>query len=78
MGALAISPECTICAKSSQVLYGKTVYTKLTHPDNRHWTLHSLREIGYRLPNVSSVTSVLKKKKKNLTTAHHVLVSPFF
>ena len=64
MGALAISPECTICAKSSKVLYGKTVYTKLTHPDNIHWTLHSLREIGYLLPNVSSVTSVLKKKKK--------------
>ena len=76
MGALAISPECTICAKSSKVLYGKTVYTKLTHEDNIRWTLHSPREMGYLLPNVSSVTSVLKKKK--LTTAHHVLVFPFF
>ena len=63
MGALAISPECTICAKSSKVLYGKTVYTKLTHEDNIRWTLHSPREMGYLLPNVSSVTSVLKKKK---------------
>lgn len=77
MGALPISPECTICVpqKGSKILHSNAFYSRFTRTDNIRWTRHSPREMWCLLPNVSSVTSLFLNK--NVPLPHHVLVFPF-